>query len=502
MLESPRSSARGDAFVLAPAASGIHHVTLELLGAEDVEEVAEIALRAASQLVVGGTVSLWVPVDDDQLECREALGEMGDRLRGVRIPVAAASTAIEGKSDQAVFASAISNEGEPVALLRISRSGDGGFSDAEQLLLRQITEAAGAAMFAAKRLAATRAETAERDRELDVVTAMSREIASTLDLDRVLRSAVNLASRVIAFDRCAIALYERGGCDIRAVAGADGVDPKNPALQDLAVRAAWAAGRGELLYISDRADPASDAERMFARVFRNDLERDGAASALYLPLKDEEGVIGILVFEAERVDFASEHQRTLAVILANQTTVALRNALLYRQVPMADALTALAARRQALLAIPVRRRVVYGVAAVAVLTALTLIRWPQRVVGIDPVLRSLATGVDRTDSLGVEFSVDQEDITRVHVGDAIRLRVRATPGQTFPGRVTSIAPAGIGDARSVRFPVHGVVANESAVLRPGMPAYARVLAEPSSALGRLVRGPARTLRLLWWRFWS
>jgi len=35
-----------------------------------------------------------------------------------------------------------------------------------------------------------------------------------------------------------------------------------------------------------------------------------------------------------------------------------------------------------------------------------------------------------------------------------------------------------------------------------MVAYARVLTEPSSILGRAVREPARRLRLLWWRMWS
>ena len=63
---------------------------------------------------------------------------------------------------------------------------------------------------------------------LALITEMSREITSTLDLDRVLRSVVNLASRALTFDRGALALYEHGVCDIRAVAGADGVDAKDP----------------------------------------------------------------------------------------------------------------------------------------------------------------------------------------------------------------------------------------------------------------------------------
>ena len=37
---------------------------------------------------------------------------------------------------------------------------------------------------------------------------------------------------------------DKGHCDIRAIAGQEQVDPDDPGLQDLAVRAAWAAGRG------------------------------------------------------------------------------------------------------------------------------------------------------------------------------------------------------------------------------------------------------------------
>ena len=54
---------------------------------------------------------------------------------------------------------------------------------------------------------------------------------------------------------------------------------------------------------------------------------------------------------------------------------------------MVDALGALAAKKQALLALPRRRVQAYAAAAVLLLAALTLIRWPLRVTGHDPVFR-------------------------------------------------------------------------------------------------------------------
>ena len=621
MLESPRSLERGEA--LAPAGEALHRITLALFAANDAAEIAGEVVMAVGRLFAVSSTSIWVPTGGSFV-CRGAIGDGSKSLTGITVPADEIGGPIAGEDGFAVLAAGIAADGNLTALLRVSRpiGAEGGFTDVEHDLLRHLTTAAGAAIENANRRAVSQRAAADAARDLATITEMSREITATLDLDRVLRSVVNLATRMLTFDRGAIALYERGACDIRAVAGAEGVDAKNPALQDLAVRAAWAAGRGEDFYLSDRTDPGSDAERTFVQIFGEDLERDGALSGLYLPLKDEEGIIGILLFEAERADFASPRQRELAETLANQATVAVRNAQLYRHVPMADAFSALAARKEALLGIPRRRRTAVAAAVIVFIGALTLIRWPLRVDGVDPVFRPLqradvrptvsgvidrifvregspvergapiahlrddelraqlgaavaaqsaaerraamaaARGdaaeerlqrlrsgvlrreadvldeqirsavvrapvagivltprpeerigtraeagdliatVGRTDSLELELSVDQRDVTRVHVGDEVRVRVDALPQRTFSGRVISMGALANGDSSAVRFPVRAVMANEGTLLRPGMVAYARVLTAPASVVGRLGRNPMRALRLLWWRMWS
>jgi multidrug efflux pump subunit AcrA (membrane-fusion protein) len=302
--------------------------------------------------------------------------------------------------------------------------------------------------------------------------------------------------------------------------------------------------------------------------------------------------------------------------------VAVRNARLYHQVPLADTLGALSARKEAFLGLPRQRRIAYVAAVALVVAAATLIRWPLRVSGTDPVFRPLARAdvrptlpgvidrvfvregvtvergapimhlrddglraqrdaaaaaviaaerasaiaasrgdaaeerlqrlrgdvlrretnlldeqiaatfvrspvrgivltprpderigtradagdllavIGRTDSLELEFGVDQQDVTRLHVSDEVRLRVTALPQQTFSGRVTSIAAIASNSDGSAVFPVRAVVANQGALLRPGMAAYARVLTDPASLLWRVARGPVRAVRLLWWRMWS
>jgi multidrug resistance efflux pump len=463
---------------------------------------------------------------------------------------------------------------------------------------------------------------ADRSADLGLLVEMSREIVSTLDLDRVLRAAVNLAARAIAFDRGAVALYSGGRCDIRAIAGADEVDATDPSVQDLAARGAWAAGTGQAFYLSDRSEAASDAERIFLQVFGEDLAAARVQSGLYLPLGDEEGIVGILFFEATRVDFATSRQREMAAVLAAQATVAIRNAQLYKQVPLADTLGAVSQRWRALVAIPRRRRAAFAAGVVAAVAAVTLIRWPLRVVGLHPafrqtagmdaralvggviaqvfvkegesvargtpvaqlwdaqmraqrdasladadaddreaeqaasrsdpahermarllgqshrreaalvddqlrftMVRSPATGsvltprpeervgarveagdpviqIGRTDTLELDFSVGQEDITRVRPGQEVHLNADGLPEKTLKGRIVAVGSLPSDTTGNVAFPVRALVPNLAGAVRPGMGAEVRVLTDPTSLAGRLLRAPIRTVRLLWWRLWS
>ena len=104
----------------------------------------------------------------------------------------------------------------------------------------------------------------------------------------------------------------------------------------------------------------------------------------------------------------------------------------------------------------------------------------------------------RTDTLELEFWVHQRDIARVARGQEAVLRVDALPQRTFVGRVTSVGQLPV-DSGSVRYPVRAEVANATGALKPYMAAYARVLTSPASMLERTLRGPARWLRLAWWK---
>jgi GAF domain-containing protein/biotin carboxyl carrier protein len=389
----------------------LHSISLELGATLDFEELLpKVFNRVLTALGAEGG-SIWI-ADGDVLRCRIAVGGRGDRLVGAEMPLGTGfigdaaqqqkttivtraqedprfQPAVDRSTDEValnVMATAMVAGGVTVGAIQVTNkvTGDGMFDQRDRDLLEGLAAAGAVALRNAQLHAA-----GKRAGDLAVLLDISREITATLDLDRVLQSVVNLASRALPFDRAAVALYEKGHCDIRAVAGEETVDPKDPKLQDLVARAEWAAGRGEPLYLVERVAPSSDAERMFVTIFGQDLESDRVQSGLYLPLKDEEGVLGVLVFESSAAEFATPTQREVAAILANQTAVALRNAQLYHQVPMVDAIGALAAKRQALRTMPRRRLQIYAGIAALTLGALVLIHWPLRVSGEDAAFRAM-----------------------------------------------------------------------------------------------------------------
>lgn len=588
----------------------------ELAAARGTLEIPPVALRAALAVTGSHSGSFWRETAEGW-ECHLAVGPASAGLTGLVI-TSKELFAADSERRTIIAPLASATGAAPFAALRVRRGAEEAqFQAVEQEWLGAVSVAAANAFVSDARL-----RRADRGGDVALLAEMSREIASTLDLDRVLRLAVNLAARAVEFDMGAIALYDHGRCDVRAIAGVETINPDDPAIRDLAARGEWAAGIGEGFYLSERAAPGSDAERIFVQIFGQDLAAANVESALYLPLRDEEGVLGVLVLEAARPEFADAREREIAGILAAQVTVAIRNATLYAQIPLAQTLGAFTAASRALFAIPRRRRALAAGIAIVLLAALTLIRWPLRAVGETPMLnafqpresRALVDGtverilvtegaevsrgmpvarlrdtdlrgqyeaalaeqaadqraatlaasrgdaaqeqilreraasqgreadilngqlnlgvvragvdgvvltahperlvglrlnagdplllVGRTDTLELDLGVAESDVALIHPGQEVRLRVDALPSRTFTGRVVALAQLPVGSGDAVSFPVRALVPNTDDLLRPGMTAHARVLAEPASVAGRLLRRPLRDARLFWWRLWS
>lgn len=223
---------------------------------------------------------------------------------------------------------------------------------------------------------------AERKVEiLEALVKTSGEITSTLDLDRVLQAIVNGPAAVVPYERAAIALDERGGIRLRAVSGTTELNADDPQYRSLLEILQWASILSEPLLITQHGDEIdSDREETRAK-FQQYFAETGARACHLIPLVDEEGRVGVLLFESTDPDFLSEAHLEMIKVLASQATVALRNASLYKEVPFIGVLQPLIDKKKKFLALEKHRRAAITVAAAAVAIFLLAFPLPLRVDG-------------------------------------------------------------------------------------------------------------------------
>jgi len=289
-----------------------------------------------------------------------------------------------------IICAPLQKEGEVVGVVEVVNKLDANpFDEDELFFLASVTEQAAIAIHNANLLVAER-----KVRELDALLTISKEITSTLNLDRVLLTVVNQASTVLPFDRCSIGLYSRGRLTVDAVSGLEAV-PKSEEMEKLRAIQQMVAELNEVVYADKReeeweVDPESGAGRLVPY-----LEEAGYRGFYALPLADEQGVLGVIALESSEEDFLQENHLELLTILASQTTVAIRNAQLYQQVPLISVMRPLLERKARLLAMPRARLLRLAVQALIVAVVLTVIPWKMRIAApaqVAPAERRAVTG--------------------------------------------------------------------------------------------------------------
>src|SRR5213078_2821395 len=64
------------------------------------------------------------------------------------------------------------------------------------------------------------------------------------------------------------------------------------------------------------------------------------------------------------------------------------------------------------------------------------------------------------------FTMPEKDSGQLKVGQIVRIKVDAYPGQSFEGKITTIEPQVSTDTRNIR--VQATIANPEKILKPGM----------------------------------
>jgi RND family efflux transporter MFP subunit len=274
------------------------------------------------------------------------------------------------------------------AIEAVRGEGSAYFTDEDLRLLVDVCKQAAVSLRNAQRL---QAET--RVKELHALMEISKEISATLDLDRVLTTTVNRITSVIPCDRCSIALLRKGRWELSALSGEMKVDRSSEAVKRLEAMHEWLGGAGEDVIVT-QTEEGIDAEREEVKQkFSAYLESAGMSVFAGFPLRDEEGILGALVLEAKEPGGLTHSHGDLARIFATQVAVAVRNALLYSQMPLMGVLQPLAEKKARLAALPaVRRNVMIG-GVLAVLAFLIFFPWQSKPSGEAKVLPALVQAV-------------------------------------------------------------------------------------------------------------
>jgi RND family efflux transporter MFP subunit len=293
-----------------------------------------------------------------------------------------------------------------IGVLEAINKQDGVFDDDDQFLMMSMAETIANALKNASLMLA--------ERKLEILKALvdvSAEITSTLRLDRLLGIIANSPQNVLPYERCAIALDHRGKLQLKAVSGMATLPLGDVTVERLNQLLRWLTSQSELVHlrkVDDGELPAPVAEYFAATGY----------CALYaLPLADDQGRVGVLIYESSNADFLDVPHIEMIKILAGQATVAIRNAMLYRDVPLISLIEPLVKKKQALLNSRRSRWMTFGVLFECALL-LSFLPLPMRVAGDAVVapqhLVTIAAPVD-----GNVTSVYAHEGQRVARGDVL-----------------------------------------------------------------------------------
>ena len=142
-----------------------------------------------------------------------------------------------------------------IGVLEAINKEDGVFDDDDQFLMMSMAETIANALKNASLMHA--------ERKLEILKALvhvSGEITSTLRLDRLLGIIVNSPQHVLPYERCAIALDQRGKLQLKAVSGMAALPLGDITVERLNQLMRWLASQTELVHLRKADDNGEHQE--------------------------------------------------------------------------------------------------------------------------------------------------------------------------------------------------------------------------------------------------
>jgi len=312
-----------------------------------------------------GEPVLIVDADDPRLALRNAALEEGDEAAvrtAVMVPL------IQDGSEIGVL--------EVINKAGVNKADREPFDDDDLFFLTTMSETISSALKNASLMYA------ERKLEiLELLVQVSAEITSTLRLDRLLQIIVNSPQSVLSYERCSVALDNRGKLQLKAISGMDAMRTGDSTVEQVRSVLHWLERTdGQLLVRQHEDAPESDDGETRDTVGAYFAET-GIRALFALPLTDDQGRVGLLLYESSNPDFLEVAQIEMIKVIAGQATVAMRNALLYREVPLISLMEPLLQGKRIFLRSDRKRRLAWLGAASAAVLFLVFCPLPLRLSG-------------------------------------------------------------------------------------------------------------------------
>jgi len=371
---------------VATRALALQEIALALASGGDLAAMASAFVPVAARAVKSGEALLFIARGEGSFELAFLHGvpdDLREGLEGSAVELAAASVAAEFEEpitrdviledesfqewcrEQEIEESArrpfaelyapLRADGAVLGVLGLGRRMDGlDFDRGDVAFLEHVGSSAAVALSRAHLQR-------ENETKIELLRALARftgEI-STLDLSRVLQTVANTTEAVVERDRALVALLEGGALKVRAVSDKVTVEANEAEVLGIIDVLATLRRRGTRVRataeeVGDESAAVPDRE-VFARYF----ESGDMQSILALPLQDEEGLLGYLILESRNpAGFGDPNAEEFLGILSGSVTVAIRNADLYRRLPMVGFLAPLASQRRRLASMDPKRRTV------------------------------------------------------------------------------------------------------------------------------------------------
>lgn len=323
----------------------------------DLDKLLVMVLKKAIRLINAEVGSIWLVEENGEgIQCSYAVGPTKDKVEGIKLKKGVGvigkvceekrGLIIEDCRENADFSNLVDSKinfqtlsmicspfvvkGECIGAIQIiNKKGNQFFSEEDLKLIELFGSSAAMYIKNAKLFASEK-----KAKDLSALIDIGKNITSTLDLDAVLVSIVNLSSRILPFDESQISVTKVGSSEklsLRAISGQQEVDSseiKNKMMEE--IHNSIIKKDLDVVYV-----PSLDEfeEDKLPQIIKKYMEDYSINSFWAKSLKDDQGTVGVYSFESEDKYLVSTEYNEILDILTAQSTVALRNVDLYNTIP-------------------------------------------------------------------------------------------------------------------------------------------------------------------------